>query len=368
MTWHEQIDRSITCVDELKGIRLTEEEKQKLTRIVQRHPMRITPYYYSLINQEDPLDPIRKMAIPHITELDKRGTYDTSGEAHSTVLEGVQHKYRRTVLLLSNYRCAVYCRHCFRKRLVGLNEGEILKRVDDAVNYIKSHQEVNNILITGGDPLLLENDILGELLEKLSPLQHLDYIRIGSRIPVTLPQRILEDDEFMQILSNFCKVHKRLYVITHINHPRELTKQSINAIEKLQSIGIILSNQGVLLAGVNDDAAVLTELHRKLIRNGVQPYYMFQCRPVKGLRSSFQVPLVKGIQIIDEVRASLDGLGKRFRYIMSTYKGKYEIVGRVSDRIILKLHQSRNVHTYNKIVQLQVNDWGSWVNDFKVLR
>lgn len=368
MAWKEQISNSITKIGELGDLGLSIEEQRKLSQIIIRHPMRITPHYYSLINKTDPDDPIRKMCIPQTTELERKGTYDTSGESQNTVLAGVQHKYARTVLLLSNHRCAMYCRHCFRKRLVGLSEDEILKRVDEAVHYIEEHSQVNNILITGGDPLLLDTHLIKELLEKVIHLDQLDFIRIGSRIPVTLPQRILEDDELLSYLKKVNKSRKRLYIVTHINHPHEISFETNAVVGKLLDCGIILSNQGVLLKGVNNNSETIVELHRKLIRSGIQPYYVFQCRPVRGIKSAFQVPLVNGIKIIDKARSELDGISKRFRYIMSTKLGKCEVLGLLKDRIIIKLHQSRDNRSYNKIIQLLANDQGTWITDFKVVR
>lgn len=368
MTWKEQISNCITKIDELGDLGLSVEEQRKLNQITIRHPMRITPHYYSLINKADPDDPIRKMCVPQTTELERKGTCDTSGEAQNTVLAGVQHKYERTVLLLSNHRCAMYCRHCFRKRLVGLSENEILTRVDEAVNYIQEHPHVNNILITGGDPLLLDTHLIKELLDKVINLEQLDFIRIGSRIPVTLPQRILEDEELLEYLKKINKTQKRLYIITHINHPHEISAETNAVVEKLLDCGIILSNQGVLLKGVNNDAQTIVELHRKLIRTGIQPYYVFQCRPVRGIKSAFQVPLIKGIEIIDEAKSHLDGISKRFRYIMSTKLGKCEVLGQIKDRIIIKLHQSRDNRACNKIIQLLANDQGTWLTDFKVAK
>jgi lysine 2,3-aminomutase len=368
MTWQEQIANSYNKIEELPDFKYSSKELKRLQKIIQRHPMRITPYYYSLIDQNDIEDPIAKMVIPDLRELEKGGTYDTSGEANNTVFDGVQHKYESTVLLLSNHRCAAYCRHCFRKRLVGLSESEILKRVDEAISYIKLHKTINNILITGGDPLMLETKVIGELLDKVTSIEQLDFVRIGSRIPVTLPQRIIEDTRLQEMLGYYNNNRKRLYLVTHYNHPREMSSESIAALKALGKLGIIVSNQGVLLKGVNDSVEIMVKLLRKLVKNGVMPYYVFQCRPVKGIKRMFQVPLVRGIAIMEEVREQLDGISKRFRFIMSTRQGKMEILGRYKNEILIKMHQAKDAQQINAIYRLQVNDWGCWINEFRRLK
>ncbi len=206
MPEHKELEKSISTVEQLKKHSvLTLQEEQQLEQVIQIHPMRISPYYVSLINWDDPQDPIRKMAVPSIEELNLEGVYDTSGEAENTKMPGLQHKYAETALILATNRCATYCRHCFRKRLVGLPTDEILKRFEDAAAYIVQHEEINNVLISGGDPLVLKNEIIERFLEVLSRIEHLRFIRIGSRVPVTLPRRLSDPG----ILAIFRKYSKR---------------------------------------------------------------------------------------------------------------------------------------------------------------
>jgi KamA family protein len=281
----------------------------------------ITPYYLSLADLSDPDDPILKMCLPSPDELAPGGSLDTSGEADNTVLEGVQHKYKPTALMLSTNRCAMYCRHCFRKRLVGLSEAELNKRVDDAVNYLRAHKEVSNILISGGDSFMNSNRIIERYLHDLSQIDHLDFIRFGSRIPVTLPERIYGDSEFLDLFAHYAE-KKAVYLVTQFNHPRELTEESLKAIRAMTARGVAVKNQTVLLRGVNDNAETLAELMRGLTRFGIAPYYVFQCRPVSGVKGRFQVPLQRGCELVDAAKSKQNGFGKCFRYAMSHPLGK----------------------------------------------
>ncbi len=365
MNWKEQIQNSYIRISDLSACGFSKREMVKLETVIQRHPMKITPYYFSLIDCNDADDPIKKMSVPLADELDRAGSYDTSGEAQSTVFEGAQHKYAATLLLLCSNRCATYCRFCFRKRMVGLPEKEVLRRFDLAKDYITAHSEIRNVLLSGGDPLILKTEIINDLLNKFGDLEQLTYIRIGSRIPATLPQRITEDDSLLQVLSDYNRRRKRLYIVTHFNHPRELSSEAVQSLQALSEAGIIMSNQTVLLKGVNDNVDVMTELMEKLVRNRVMPYYIFQCRPVRGIRQTFQVPLVEGIEIIERVRERLDGICKRFRFIMSANQGKIEILGKKKGIILMKMHQAREAKFYNKIFSLSANTWGTWIDDFK---
>jgi len=183
MAEHKKLEKSISDLEKLaESTPLSVEEAKQLKQVTEVHPMRVNPYYLSLIDWDDPNDPIRKMAVPSVEELNLEGVYDTSGEAENTKMPGLQHKYAETALVIATNRCAMYCRYCFRKRLVGLPSEEIMKRFDDAVNYIAEHKEINNVLISGGDPLVLKNGIIEHFLEKLSNIDHLSFVRIGSRI------------------------------------------------------------------------------------------------------------------------------------------------------------------------------------------
>jgi len=360
------MENSICTIEQLKNfIDLSPKEEKKLKQITNKHPMRVTPYYMSLIDWDDPDDPIRKMAIPSLDELNLQGSYDTSGEAENTKMSGLQYKYQETALILATNKCAMYCRHCFRKRIVGLQTKEIIERFEDAAEYIKQHKHINNVLISGGDPLVLENGIIEKLLSILSELPQIQFIRFGSRAPVTFPSRF-EDDKLLSILSRYSRPDRRIYVVTQFNHPKEITKQSIQAVDNLIKSGVIVNNQTVLLKGVNDNPMTLVNLLNSLVSIGVNQYYIFHCRPVKRVKHHFQVPLCKGIEIIEKAKEHCNGHSKRFRYIMSHRTGKIEILGIFDDEIYFKYHQAKNRKNLGKIFKIPVNENVGWLDDFEL--
>jgi KamA family protein len=262
MNWKKELTMNITTVDEIENIlkiQYSLEDKIKLSKIIETFPMSISRYYLSLINVDNETDPIRQMCIPSVMETDLSGSYDTSGEADNTVTAGLQHKYRQTAMILSTNQCAMYCRHCFRKRLIGLDSNETSRHLDEIISYIKEHSEINNVLISGGDSLLQTNQTISRYLEELSGIEHLDFIRFGTRVPVTLPMRIYEDIELQTIFKEY-NTKKKIYIVTHYNHPRELTKEAQKAVHALLQCGISVKNQTVLLKGVNDNPNILSEL------------------------------------------------------------------------------------------------------------
>ena len=357
------MENSVCTIEQLKDfIDLSPKEEKKLKQITQRHPMRVTPYYMSLIDWNDPCDPIRKMAIPSMEEFNLQGSYDTGGEAENTKLSGLQYKYQETALILATNKCAMYCRHCFRKRLVGLQTKETIERFEDAADYIKQHEHINNVLVTGGDPLVLKNEVIEKLLSILSDLPQLKFIRFGSRAPVTFPSRF-EDIDLLRILSRYSRPDRRIYVVTQFNHPNEITKQSIKAVDKLIKSGVIVNNQTVLLKGVNDNPITLVNLLNSLVSIGVNPYYVFQCRPVKRVKTHFQVPLYRGIEIVEKAKAHCNGHSKRFRYIMSHRTGKIEILGIFEDEIYFKYHQAKNRKRLGKIFTRPIDPSAGWLDD-----
>lgn len=354
----------INSVEELKEhIKLSKKEETKLKEIEKIHPIRITRYYLSLINKKDPKDPIRQIIIPSIDEFDTTGSYDTSGEHENTKTVGLQHKYPETALILSTSRCAAYCRHCFRKRLVGLPSDEILNRFDDAVNYIKKHKEIDNVLITGGDPLVLKTKIIKEFLDKLAPIKNLKYIRFGSRIPVVLPRRIYEDPELLEIFKDYSKKIRQIYIVTHFNHPKEITSSSIRAIQDLKRAGVVINNQTVLLKGVNDDPKILADLMKNMVGIGVNPYYVFQCRPVKRVQKHFALPLDIGLKIVEDAKKNLDGHSKRFKYVMSHKTGKVEILGMLGKDMYFKYNEAKDKKNRGRFFKKKFKKNATWLED-----
>ncbi len=355
---------SISNLKQLKRyLSLSTIEEFRLQRVLETHPMLISPHYASLIDWNNPEDPIRRMAVPSSDELNLEGFCDTSGEAENTKIPGLQHKYSETALILATNVCATYCRHCFRKRLVGLPTEETLKRFDDAAAYIENHPEINNVLVSGGDPLTLCNGVIRRLLEVLTRIPHLNFIRIGSRVPVTSPSR-LKDQGLLQIFREYSKSDKRLYVVTQFNHSREICPQSIGAVTNLINAGVALSNQTVLLKGVNDNPEEITRLMNMLTSIGVPPYYLFQCRPVARVKHHFQIPLCEGLRIVEKAKSNLNGLCKRFKYIMSHKTGKIEILGLMDDEIYFKYHEAKDRENLGKMFKLRVNEKAGWLDDF----
>jgi lysine 2,3-aminomutase len=364
MPEHKTLEKSICTVEQLKSyVDLSPNEEKQLEQVVQAHPMRVSLYYMSLINWNDPNGSIRKMALPSSEELNLEGFYDTSGEAENTKMPGLQHKYSETALILATNRCATYCRYCFRKRLVGLPSEEIIKRFEDAAEYIEKHREINNVLISGGDPLVLSNEVIERFLETLTAIDHLSFIRFGSKVPVTLPDR-LADPELLDIFKKYSQSDKRLYVVTQFNHPREITPQSIGAVSNLIETGVMLSNQTVLLRGVNDDPDTLASLMNRLVSIGVTPYYVFQCRPVKRVKHHFQVPICEGVRIVEKAKENCNGHSKRFKYVMSHKTGKIEILGIINDEIYFKYHEAKNRENLGVMFKRRVDEKAGWLDDF----
>ena len=364
MDWAKELEQNVTTVEDLEEklmLHFTKEEKEKLNEIIDTYPMSVSRFYLSLIEIKDENDPIRRMCIPSVQETDMNGSLDTSGESDNTVVTGLQHKYKQTALILSTNQCAMYCRHCFRRRLVGLSSAEIIRHMDEIVAYIKNQKEISNVLISGGDSFLNTNTTIKKYLEKLSAVEHLDFIRFGTRVPVTFPMRIYGDNELLKILKEYNK-RKKIYIVTHYNHPNELTESSRRAIDALTDCGVIIKNQTVLLKGVNDDSKILADLINKMTGWGIIPYYIFQCRPVSGVKNQFQLPLIKGYKIVEEAKARLNGQGKCFRYVLSNRNGKIEILGILKDNtMVYKYHESKEEVNYGKIFMKAIGNDQCWI-------
>jgi KamA family protein len=366
MAWEEEFRNNITTVEDLAELTdITGSEKRKLRKVIDRHPMSITRYYASLIDWNDPDDPLRRMTIPSEGELDTAGIYDQSGEQQNTKMPGLQHKYTKTALILTTNKCTTFCRYCFRKRLVGLPTGETVQRFTDAVRYIRKHPEINNVLLSGGDPLSLPTKVVRKFIEKLSEIDHLDFIRIGSKVPVTMPRRISEDRELYELLKETSIRKKRIFVSTQFNHPREITPAARRAINTLQRAGVVTNNQTVLMKGVNDDPGIMADLQQTLTGVGVIPYYVFQCRPVKRVKRTFQVPLARGFRIVEQARSVLDGYSKRYRYVMSHKDGKIAVAGMDDDYFYFRFHQARNPKNDGKFFRRRFDPEATWLDDLQ---
>jgi lysine 2,3-aminomutase len=290
--------RDIATFERLAGIEFSDEERKDLDETIRKFPMSVTPYYMSLINPKDMRnDPVFKQCFPSPSELiiEKCDMEDPLAEDRDSPVEGITHRYPDRVLFLVSNVCAMYCRHCTRKRKVG-NVDYIpdRTRINKGIEYIRNNPKVRDVLLSGGDPLMLPDEYLDWLLTELRSIPHVEVIRIGSRVPVVLPYRITDN------LISVLKKHHPLWINTHYNHPKELTQASRKALCKLADAGIPLGNQSVLLAGINDCPEIMKNLVHRLVQNRVRPYYLFQCDLAEGL-AHFRTSVAKGIEIIENL-------------------------------------------------------------------
>lgn len=296
--WKRLISQSMTTPEALPES--FEIDAPGLQDVVARYPMRINPYYLSLIKTKG--DPIYRQCIPDPQEvIDQRGFDDPLNEEGHSPVPGLTHRYPDRVLFLVSSRCAVYCRFCNRKRKVGRSSMVTGESIREGLSYIRSHREIRDILLSGGDPLLLENKELYHILTEIRSVPHVEIIRIGTRVPCTLPQRVTP-----QLAAVLRKFHP-LYILTHFNHPDEITPDASLACKRLADAGIPLGCQTVLLKGVNDDLPVIKQLMHKLLSIRVRPYYLFQSDLAKAT-SHFWTPLRKGLEIMAGLQGYTSGL------------------------------------------------------------
>ena len=305
--WRWQMKHCIRDLDtfqNLLGIELPEETQEAFKRTVKKFPMSITPYYLSLIDTDNlENDPVFKQSFPSPLELiiSKSDMMDPLHEDKDSPVPGITHRYPDRVLFLVSNRCSMYCRHCTRKRQVGdLDSIPDKEQIAKGIEYIKRTPQVRDVLLSGGDPFLLSDERLEWILSELRSIEHVEIIRIGTRTPVVLPYRITDD------LVSILKKYHPLWINTHFNHPRELTRSSRQALTKLADAGIPLGNQSVLLAGINDCPRIMRALVHKLAYNRVRPYYLYQCDLSEGL-SHFRTPVGKGIEILESLIGHTSG-------------------------------------------------------------
>lgn len=302
--WHWQVKNRITSVEMLnKYIPLSDKEKEEIETVLTRFRMAITPYYLTLIDPENPHCPIRQQAIPSHSELhiSENDLLDPLAEDTDSPVPGLTHRYPDRVLFLITDMCSVYCRHCTRRRFAGQKDHMAPReRIDKAIEYIKNTKAIRDVLLSGGDALLMSNDLLEDIIKRLREIDHVEIIRIGTRTPVVMPQRIT--DEFVSML----KKYHPIWLNTHFNHYDEITPESKHAIDLLADAGIPLGNQSVLLKGVNDCLHVMRKLVTRLAQIRVRPYYIYQCDLSLGIEH-FRTPISKGIEIIEGLRGHVSG-------------------------------------------------------------
>ncbi len=346
-------------IDKIKTI--PADEREKLKKVGEKYVFRANDYYLSLIDWNDPADPIRQLIIPRVEELNDWGKLDASDEAAVTVVQGVQHKYPDTVLLLCNEVCGAYCRYCFRKRLFMDENHEVTNDVSEGIRYIASHPEVTNVLLTGGDPLLMSTRRISNILEQLRAIPHVKIIRIGSKMPAFDPWRLLNDAALQETLRRHSEPRRRIYLMAHFDHPRELTDPAVEGIDCFIRCGVMCVNQCPLIKGINDDPAVLSDLYRQLSWIGCPPYYLFQGRPTAG-NEPYEVPIVRGWDIFREALRHGSGLARRTRFVMSHETGKIEILGVDARHIYLRYHRAKDAALRGKFMVYQRNDKASWLD------
>jgi KamA family protein len=353
--------RYLTRVDQLDA--LSPEEKSMAQKVEEKFAFRSNEYYLSLIDWNDPADPIRRIAVPDPMELEESGLLDPSRESNYTVAPGLQHKYRETALMLVSDMCGTFCRFCFRKRLFMDRGAEVTRDVAEEIEYIRHHPEITNVLLTGGDPLIMATSKLEPIVAAIREIEHVGIIRIGSKMPAFNPYRILDDPSLSEMIQKYSTPEKRIYIMAQFNHPRELTPQAVEALGILLAAGAIVVNQTPILRGVNDDPAVLAELFRKLSFIGVPPYYVFQCRPTLGNRM-FQVPVEETYAIVEAAKALVSGLAKRARFVMSHATGKIEIAGLTDEYVFFKYHQAADPENIGKFIAFRRNPEALWFDDY----
>lgn len=303
--WHWQVANRIKNAEGLLavGVHLTESDRNSIDSALEHFRMAVTPYYLSLIDFENPYDPIRKQAIPTSNEL-YFAPYEAADplcEDEYSPCDGLTHRYPDRVLFLVTDVCSMYCRHCTRRRFTGQCDSMLSKaQIDTCVDYIRSHPEVRDVLVSGGDSLMLEDDKLEYILNALHQIDHVEVIRLGTRMPVVCPQRITPE------LCDMLKKYHPLWVNVQFNHPNEITPEAAKACEMLADAGIPLGNQSVLLAGVNDCVHTMKHLVNELVKIRVRPYYIYACDPSQGL-SHFRTPVSKGIEIMEALRGHTSG-------------------------------------------------------------
>ena len=302
--WKWQTKNRIRKVEDLKKyLSLSEREEQIINDVLGRFRMAITPYYFTLIDPDNPDCPIRAQAIPFGNELNigQNDLHDPLAEDHDSPVPGLTHRYPDRVLFLITDMCSMYCRHCTRRRFAGMKDAEMTKsHIDQAIDYIADHAEINDVLLSGGDAFLVSDERIEYILQKLREIDHVQVIRFGTRTPVVMPQRIT--DKLVTIL----KAHHPIWVNTHFNHPDEITEEAAFAVNKLSDAGIPVGNQSVLLRGINDCVHIMRRLVKKLITIRVRPYYIYQCDLSMGIEH-FRTPISKGIEIIEGLRGHISG-------------------------------------------------------------
>ena len=322
----------------------------------------VTKFYENQIRNSGYYEQLKHIVEPTLKEFESSGRLDTSGEHENTVLPGLQHKYRQTGLLLVTDKCGSYCRYCFRKRLVGKESDEIAPDFAAVAAYMRNHPEMNNVLLSGGDPFTLNTHKLHRIVDHLLTVPNLTSIRFGTKMVAFYPPRFA-DPELPGLFERIMSAGKTPVIVGHFDHIGEISDEAIKNIQRLREVGVQFLNQSVLLSHVNDDPQVLADTFAKCHAIGVRPYYLFQGRPVKAA-SHFQIPLRRGVEIVRGINQRLNGIQKTFKYIMSHHTGKIEILDLGDDnRLYMRYHQSKDTAKIGKLFSRPYVEGACWLDD-----
>ena len=302
--WKWQVSNRLTTVEQIaQVVNLTAQEKEDIEKVMHGFRVGITPHYASLMDPDDPRCPVRMQAVPVLAETHRSEAdmLDPLHEDEDSPAPGLTHRYPDRVLFLITDQCSMYCRHCTRRRLAGETDGaRSMEDIDKCIEYIKKTPVVRDVLLSGGDALCVDDDILEEIIQKIRAIPHVEIVRLGSRTPVVMPQRITDN------LVNMLKKYHPVWLNTHFNHPKEMTPESMEACRKLADAGIPLGNQSVLCRGVNDCPHIMRDLVHCLVKNRVRPYYIYQCDLSLGIEH-FRTSVASGIGIIEGLRGHTSG-------------------------------------------------------------
>jgi len=347
--WTEQIKNSVNTLERLKAlVNVTKEEEEAITTLKTRWGT--TPYFASLMDKDDPECPVRRQVVPSLKEtvnkygIDNYLIWKENRATKEVRPDSIARQYHDRIAFTVTEICANYCRHCFRKELVVDQELNLRMDVDEGLKWISDHEEIRDVLITGGDPFLLSDEKIEYLIQKLREIPHLEMIRFGTRTPIVLPQRITEG--LKKVLSPYHKVP--IWINTQCNHPKEITEKTAKAVFDLLSCGVNVGNQAVLLKGINDDPETFRGLHQKLLSVRIRPYYVFYCEPALGI-DHFRTPVEKGAELIrDAIRGHTTGLAQPM-YVIATNIGKiplmpdYYIMGKDDKEYTLRNYKGETV-------------------------
>ena len=354
--------RFLTRLDQVD--QLSTAQREALAQVAARYAFRAPRRYLELIDWDDPNDPIARLIVPHPGELDDWGHLDASNEASITVAPGTQHKYPDTALLLCNEVCGGFCRYCFRKRLFMDGNAEVSLDVRPGVAYIAAHREITDVLLTGGDPLILSPRRLLDIVRSVAAIDHVQVVRIGSKMPAFDPQLLLQRPALIDRLADVVAAGTRIYLVTHFDHPRELSDDARELIDRMLRAGVVCANQCPIVRGINDDADTLVDLFQQLCAAGIAPYYLFQGRPTAG-NAPFEVPIAAGFRAFDAARSHVGGLAGRARMVMSHELGKIEVLAVDETSIYLRFHRAKHPDDLGRFMRFVRDDDAYWLDDLE---